>query len=88
MTVNAVEAALHQLSTDGHARTEFKTEPSKFLGRFALREAEATAINGFDVRTLQDMGASPLLTYGFWMTTAARKTRAAYMAALRGQKGE
>lgn len=86
MSANALEAALHQLSTDRNARTEFKTEPSRFLRRFVLQEREAAAIGAFDVRTLQDMGVSPLLTYGFWLTTAEQKTRAAYMAALQSPK--
>jgi hypothetical protein len=86
MSANALEAALHQLSTDRHARTEFKAEPARFLKRFVLNEKEAHAIAQFDVRSLQDMGVSALLTYGFWLTTAEQKNRAAYMAALTNPK--
>lgn len=84
MSAYAVEAALHQISTDRNARSDFKTEPAKFLRRFALTPIEASAIEKFDVQALQNIGVSPLLTYGFWLTTAERKTRAAYMAALNG----
>lgn len=83
MSKNGIEAALHQLSTDRNSRSDFKVDAPKFLRRFDLNATEEGAITEFDVKLLQRLGVSPLLTYGYWLTNAETKTRAAYLNALR-----
>jgi hypothetical protein len=87
MTVNALELALYDLGVKRDARTAFQQDAEAFLGRYRLDDVERGLLKTFDVRALQERGASALLTIGFWMTNAPDKSRAAYLARLRGTTG-
>jgi len=82
MTVEAVEMALHALSTKREARGEFRDAQQAFLGRFNLTADEQAQVAGFDVRAMQAVGVSPLLTMGYWMTNAPDRSMRAYLGAL------
>ena len=83
MSIEAIEAALHQLSTERQARIDFRLGEVAFLQRLGLSTEESAEVQSFDVAALQRRGASALLTYGFWLTNGPEKNRAAYLAALR-----
>lgn len=86
MTVEAVEMALHALSTKREARSEFRDAQQAFLGRFNLEADEQAQVAGFDVRAMQAAGVSPLLTMGYWMTNAPDRSMPAYLGALRPEE--
>lgn len=83
MSCDAIESALHALSTDRQARAEFKADAPAFLQKNGLDPAEAGEVQAFDITALLRRGVSPLLTYGFWLTNAEDKTRAAYLRSVR-----
>jgi hypothetical protein len=84
MTVNALEQALYDLGVKRDARTAFHENADGFLARYRLDDEERGLLKNFDVAALQQRGTSALLTLGFWMTNAPDKSRAAYLARLRG----
>jgi len=83
-----LEQVLYDLGTRRDARSAFAQDAQAFLARYRLPASAAKMVAEFDVAALQRAGVSPLLTYGYWMTNAPTRTRAAYLAQLRGQEGE
>lgn len=79
MSIHAVELALHDLGTRKEARQSFARDGQAFLGSYRLTAEEAAMMAGFDVASMLRAGASPLLTYGFWMMNAPARTRASYL---------
>lgn len=82
MTINAIEAALHDLGVKRQARTAFAEDPQAFLQAYRLEAHERDMLASFDVAGLQRAGASPLLTLGFWMMNEPSRSRAQYLARL------
>lgn len=87
MTTSALELLLHDLSTRREVRGGFAEDPDKLLARYRLDDLERAEVRAYDVAALQRRGVSPLLTYGFWLTSAPERTRKAYLARLRGETG-
>ncbi len=82
MTVFAIEAALHDLGVKRQARTTFVEDVDKFLSAYRLSERERRMFKEFDVAAMQQAGASPLLTMGFWLMNEPSRARATYLARL------
>lgn len=85
MIAYLLEQVLYDLSTRRDARAAFAEDPQGFLTRYRLTPDATKMVADFDLAELQRIGVNPLLTYGYWMTNAPKKTRAAYLARLRGE---
>lgn len=82
MTIGRLEKALYDLGVDRNAKTLFKEDPESFTDRYRLDDSEAAALTVFDVARLQQLGANPMLTMGFWMQLEPSHDMGAYIAAL------
>ncbi len=79
MSAEAVELVLYELGVKREARAGFAADPSAFLARYAVTEAESAMVTEFDVAAMQGCGVSPLLTMGFWMMNHPRRSRQEYL---------
>lgn len=82
MTIGRLETALYDLGVNRKAKSMFNDDPTGFCDRYRLDSTEAEALTGFDVRRLQQLGANPMLTMGFWMQLEPSHDMGAYMTAL------
>jgi len=85
MSRNVLELVLHRLCVDRTVKQRFKEDSVGLLARYDLTEAERAMLTGFDVAAMQQHGANPMLTFGFWSENAPDRHPAAYMRALRGE---
>lgn len=83
MTIGRLEKALYDLGVDRKAKTLFNDDPQAFGDRYRLDDDETAALNGFDVARLQQLGANPMLTMGFWMQLEPTHDMSAYVTALK-----
>lgn len=83
MSLEALEHAIYDLGIDRNRRKLFQDDPEAFLAGYALSPEEADMIRRFDVRAMQAAGLNPMLSMGFWMTSAPDRSLKAYSAALK-----
>lgn len=82
MKRDVIERVLWSLSVDRFSKMKFKEDPAKFLSRFALDQEDVEKILSFDVKGMQEMGVSPLLTMGYWIEMSPEKSMKVYNAKL------
>ncbi len=87
MSRYALELALYDLSVRRDVRGAYAKDPDETLSRYRLDASERDAIRALDVAGLQRLGASPLLTMGFWTMHGPDRSIDAYLAALRAGVG-
>lgn len=83
MSVFGVEQVLYDVSVKREVRARFREDASALLRAYPLTEEESRLIASFEVGELYRRGVSPLLTMGFWMTTAAERSMEAYLRNMR-----
>lgn len=87
MSLEGVEKALYDLNLSRRTRESFGSSPEDFVARYVLTGEQRQLLVSRDVRGLIELGANPMLVWGFWMTCAENRSNAAYLAALRGHAG-
>jgi hypothetical protein len=84
MSLYQVNKLLRDVNCSGDLAQRCQTEPDLVLCRYDLTSEEREALKGWQVRTLYDMGANPLLLLVYSMATG--KDIRAYVGAM-NQKG-
>ncbi len=78
MKRDVLERVLWSLSIDRFSKEKFKENPEKFLSRFPLEAEGVRMILEFDVKGLQEVGVSPLLTMGYWIEMSPDRHMSSY----------
>ncbi|UTW02283.1 hypothetical protein KDX31_13055 [Amphritea atlantica] len=78
MKRDVLERVLWSLSVDRFSKEKFKENPEKYLSRFPLDADDVEMILSFDVKKLQEVGVSSLLTMGYWIEMSPDKSMVTY----------
>lgn len=79
MSINTIELVLYEVGTSRRSAEKFKEDRSNFLERYQLTDTEKTMLCESNVGTMRELGASPLLTMGFWLAVEGPREMGDYM---------
>jgi hypothetical protein len=85
MSIHTLELVLHDLGVRRDARKAFKDNPEQFLAGYSgLDPRERAIVQTFDIRTLLDCGANPMLIMGYWMMNEGSRSMSGYLKSANG----